>query len=140
MPSPAPAPMNGFPGVNIGLGLPSGFSRGGLGNGVQLPIQHHLPSMPMQLPSMTGQSFLQMPMQSPLMGQYGVRQQDFRSMSDNYTMRMPPPGIAMPSHTHMQQQQQQQQMMMGHTRFDLIAREFGMDAQLVEALAHRLTL
>jgi hypothetical protein len=125
-PAQGPPPMHGLPAMNLGLGLPSGFSRGGLGNGVQLPIQQHVPSMPMHLPSMSGQQFLQMPMPqaSPLF----TPRQDFRSLSG-------PPGPPFPA----PQQMHPQQMQMP-SRFDAIAREFNMDTNLIEALVHRLAL
>jgi hypothetical protein len=130
LPMPAPGALNGPPGMNIGLGLPSGFSRGGLGNGVQLPIHQHAPSMPMPLPSMSGQQFLQMPMQSPQMGPpLFTPRQDFRSISADYAFRGPP-GIPYPPHMNH----------MGPTRYEAIAREFGMDMQTVERLAQRLAL
>lgn len=127
LPVPAPAQMNS---MNLGIGLPSGFSRGGLGNGVQLPIHQHAPSMPVHLPSMNGQQFLQMPMPSPQVAPAYLPRQDFRSFSADYAMHGPH-GMQMPNHMSMNS-------MSGPTRYDMIAREFNMDAQLVEALAQRL--
>jgi hypothetical protein len=122
--------IHGMPGMNLGLGLPSGFARGGLGNGAQLPIQQHVPSMPMHLPSMSGQQFLQLPMQAPgpLASPLFTPRQDFRSLSADYGRRAPP-GLPFPA-----------PQMAPPSRFDAIAREFNMDTNLIEALAHRLAL